>query len=214
MTKVVIFDWGGIVESHENDMQDLKAAKIRLIKRYNNNISEKDILEKWPEKTSKGLSVGAISKIEDITEWYNLIQKNMNINVPFMEFKKSYEEEYSKVKYYKDVVTYVHSLKNKCTTAILSNLTYFDKKRINDQYDLSQFTKIYLSFEIGMRKPDGEIYEYVLKDLDVNPKDILFIDDNTDNILTAQECGWNTCQAYGYELDKIKHCVDNFLNLK
>ena len=54
MCKVVIFDWGGIVESHENNLQDLKEAKIRMIRRYNNTLSDAEILERWTDKTSTG----------------------------------------------------------------------------------------------------------------------------------------------------------------
>ena len=154
MDKIVIFDWGGIVESHENDLQDLKDAKIRLIRRFNTSLSDQEILDKWTDKTSSGISMGSTNNPNDIKEWVNLVQKNMNINVPFEEFKRLYEEELSSVKYYKDVVEYAHSLKNKSKIAILSNLMSFDKKRIDDQYDLSKFDYVYLSFEIGLRKPD------------------------------------------------------------
>ena len=138
----------------------------------------------------------------------------MNINIRFEEFKRLYEEELSSVKYYKDVVEYAHSLKDKCKIAILSNLMSFDRKRIDSQFNLSKFDYIYLSFEIGLRKPDKKIYEYVLNDLKVLPENIMFIDDDTNNILMAKECGWNTCQAYGYELDKIKKNVEQFLKFK
>ena len=87
----------------------------------------------------------------------------------------------------------------------------FDKKRIDNQYGLDEFDYVYLSFEIGLKKPDKQIYEYVLDDLKIDAKNILFIDDDTDNILMAKECGWNTCQAFGYELDKIKKSVEKFL---
>lgn len=137
--------------------------------------------------------------------------KNMDINIPLEEFKRLYEEELSSVKYYKDVAEYAHSLKSKCKIAILSNLMPFDRKRIDDQYDLSKFDYVYLSFEVGLRKPDKRIYEYVLNDLKVLPENILFIDDDTNNILMAKECGWNTCQAFGYELDRIKENVETFL---
>ncbi len=211
MDKVVIFDWGGIVESHENNLQDLKAAQVRLIKRFTNLLSDQEILERWTNKTAEDVLIGATNKEEDIKDWVAINQKNMNINVPFEEFKKAYEEEFDLVRYYMDVVKYAHSLKEICKIAILSNLTPFDKKRIDKQYDLSKFDYVYLSFEIGVRKPDRKIYEYVLEDLGVSPKDILFIDDDTDNILMAKECGWNTCKAYGYELDKIKDSVEQFL---
>lgn len=211
MDKIVIFDWGGIVESHEENLKDLKDAKVRMIQRYNKKLSYQEILERWTDKSPNGISLGATNDINEIKSWVNLIQKNMDIDISFEEFKKAYEEEMTLVKYYKDVVEYAHSLKGKCKIAILSNLMPFDKKRINDQYDLSKFDHVYLSFEVEMRKPNREIYEYVLNDLGIEADKILFIDDVTANIEMAKECGWNTCQAFGYELDKIKKEVENFI---
>lgn len=214
MDKVVIFDWGGIVESHENNSQELKEAKIRLIKRFTNVLSDQEILERWTNETLEGKSIGAINKEEEIKDWVNLLQNNMHIQVPFTEFKEAYEEEFNLVNYYKSVVEYAHSLKDRCQIAILSNLGPFDKKRIDKQYNLSKFDYVYLSFEIGLRKPDKKIYEYVLKDINIAPEKILFIDDDTDNIIMAKECGWNTCQAFGYELEKIKSAVEQFLSFQ
>lgn len=211
MDKIVIFDWGGIVESHENNMEDLRKAKIRMIKKLNNNLSDEEILQRWTDKTSTGIQIGSSNKEEDLKDWVSLVQKSMNINITFEEFKKKYEEELSSVKYYKDVVEYAHSLKGRCKIAILSNLMPFDKKRIDDQYNLSKFDFVYLSFEVEMRKPNRDIYEYVLNDLGVKPEQILFIDDDSQNISMAKQCGWNTCQAFGYELNKIKAAVDTFL---
>lgn len=111
MDKVVIFDWGGVVESHENNLQELKEAKIRLIKRFNNDLSDEEILDKWTERTPE--SIQTINKEEDIKEWVNSVQENMNISVPFEKFKRAYEEELNSVKYYKDVVEYAHSLKDR-----------------------------------------------------------------------------------------------------
>lgn len=54
VNKVVIFDWGGVVENHENDLQDLKEAKIHLIKSFNADISEEDILAGWIDTTFSG----------------------------------------------------------------------------------------------------------------------------------------------------------------
>ena len=211
MSKVIIFDWGGVVESHENNLQDLKEAKIRMIKKLNSNLSDEEILAGWTDKTSTGILMGANNDPENIKDWVNLVQYNMGIRISFDEFKRLYEEELSSVKYYKEVVDFAHSLKNRCKIAILSNLMPFDKKRIDNQYDLDEFDYVYLSFEIGLKKPDKQIYEYVLNDLKIDANDILFIDDDTDNISMAKECGWNTCQAFGYELDKIKKSVEEFL---
>ena len=86
-----------------------------------------------------------------------------------------------------------------------------DYERLTKEVDLTKFDKVYLSFELGCRKPNKEIYEYVMQDLKCDIGDILFIDDDTTNITMAKKYGWNTCQAYGYELEKIKTKVQAFL---
>ena len=56
-------------------------------------------------------------------------------------------------------------------------------------------------------------YEIVEKDCNIEPKNMLFIDDSKENIEVANKRGWNTCLATGHELDKIKDSINNFLNI-
>lgn len=56
------------------------------------------------------------------------------------------------------------------------------------------FDQFYLSQEIGFRKPNVDIYEFVLKINNLNPSETLFIDDTKDNTDTAAKLGihiWN-----------------------
>ncbi|MFY7669936.1 HAD family hydrolase [Tenacibaculum sp. MEBiC06402] len=56
------------------------------------------------------------------------------------------------------------------------------------------FEQFYLSHEIHMRKPNADIYEFVLKENSLNPKETIFIDDTTDNTNAAKQLGihvWN-----------------------
>ncbi len=55
------------------------------------------------------------------------------------------------------------------------------------------FEKVYLSHLLGMRKPNRDIYEFVLKDSGLAPAETLFIDDNADNIATARQLGIQCC---------------------
>lgn len=86
-----------------------------------------------------------------------------------------------------------------------------DKKRIHSQVDLEKFDYVFLSFEIGYRKPEIEAYKIVEQTTKIKPENILFIDDMNQNLEVANRRGWQTCNAFGYELDKIKEAVDNFL---
>jgi len=54
------------------------------------------------------------------------------------------------------------------------------------------FDAFYLSHDIQLRKPNRDIFEFVLKENNVNANDCLFIDDNKDNIKTADSLGITT----------------------
>jgi len=62
-------------------------------------------------------------------------------------------------------------------------------------YDFKDcFNEFYLSHEIEIRKPDREIFEYVLKKNYLKPNECLFIDDTKENTDTAESMGfhiWN-----------------------
>jgi HAD superfamily hydrolase (TIGR01509 family) len=56
------------------------------------------------------------------------------------------------------------------------------------------FEKIYFSYELGMRKPDVENFNYLIKKHDLSPKRTLFIDDSKENTDAAASVGlqvWN-----------------------
>lgn len=54
------------------------------------------------------------------------------------------------------------------------------------------FDKVYYSHLLNLRKPEREIYEYVISDSELVPDESLFIDDREENILAAREVGLNT----------------------
>ncbi|BCW65983.1 haloacid dehalogenase [Arthrobacter sp. NicSoilB4] len=54
------------------------------------------------------------------------------------------------------------------------------------------FSKMYFSGQMGLVKPDVRIFEHVVADLNSPPEDIVFIDDNTLNIETAEKLGFQT----------------------
>jgi HAD superfamily hydrolase (TIGR01509 family) len=54
---------------------------------------------------------------------------------------------------------------------------------------LQRFEKFFLSYKIGVLKPDRAIYEYVLTHVDVPAQRILFIDDLEQNVAGAESVG-------------------------
>jgi len=57
------------------------------------------------------------------------------------------------------------------------------------------FDTIYYSSSIGMRKPDAEIFEFVLRENDLAPEETLFIDDFPWNVEAARKTGINAVQV-------------------
>lgn len=56
------------------------------------------------------------------------------------------------------------------------------------------FEKVYFSYEMGMRKPDAEIYTTLINRHELAPKRTLFVDDKKDNTDAAKALGlhvWN-----------------------
>jgi FMN phosphatase YigB (HAD superfamily) len=59
------------------------------------------------------------------------------------------------------------------------------------------FPRAYLSYELGLAKPDAEIFEFVIADLDLAPASVLFLDDNAINVAGAQAVGITAELAIG-----------------
>lgn len=84
----------------------------------------------------------------------------------------------------------VDAVQLRYSTAILSNTspTHF-QKALDTSPTLRKFSKRYLSYKIGAMKPDLSVYRHVIENLKVDPSTILFIDDVSENIIAAQQCG-------------------------
>jgi glucose-1-phosphatase len=54
---------------------------------------------------------------------------------------------------------------------------------------LGHFREIFLSSSIGLRKPDAEAYDHVVKAIGIPAERIVFFDDLAENVAGARECG-------------------------
>ncbi|BFM41996.1 HAD family phosphatase [Flavobacterium sp. CFS9] len=73
--------------------------------------------------------------------------------------------------------------------------TFENKSGISFYSDFYQcFEKVYFSFEIGMRKPNAEVFQYLINKHELSPKRTLFVDDKKENTDSAAALGfhvWN-----------------------
>jgi FMN phosphatase YigB (HAD superfamily) len=96
---------------------------------------------------------------------------------------------------------FLQMLSKKYRLFLLSNTdaihieTFEQKSGISFYSDFYQcFEKVHFSFEVGMRKPNHDIFNYVLNKHELSAKRTLFIDDKKENTDAALELGfqvWN-----------------------
>jgi FMN phosphatase YigB (HAD superfamily) len=96
---------------------------------------------------------------------------------------------------------FLQMLSNRYRLFLLSNTdsihieTFENKSGISFYSDFYQcFEKVYFSFEIGMRKPNADVFQYLINKHELSPKRTLFIDDkkeNTDGAASLVFNVWN-----------------------
>jgi len=93
-------------------------------------------------------------------------------------------------------VQLIRKLKNNHSVYLLSNTNaiHIDafKKQLGNKKWLAfckLFDKMYLSHELGLRKPDIKIFEYILKEQKLKAEEVFFIDDSPQHIASAKKIG-------------------------
>jgi HAD superfamily hydrolase (TIGR01509 family) len=93
-------------------------------------------------------------------------------------------------------VQLIKKLKNNHPIYLLSNTNaiHIDaiKKQLGERKWLAfckLFDKMYLSHELGLRKPDVKIFEYILNEQKLKAEEVFFIDDSPQHIASAKKIG-------------------------
>jgi putative hydrolase of the HAD superfamily len=87
------------------------------------------------------------------------------------------------------VINLVRTLRSRFTIALLSNATSRLRSDLAAHDIADDFDYIFSSSEIGISKPDVEVFTYVGRILDVAPEEWLFIDDIAGNVAAANGLG-------------------------
>lgn len=86
------------------------------------------------------------------------------------------------------------------TTGCLSNTNELHwEHQFQHNPMLASFSPSFLSYELGLVKPDAEIFEHVVAELGCDPSRVLFLDDNIINVDGARACGLNAHLTQGVD---------------
>jgi putative hydrolase of the HAD superfamily len=82
-----------------------------------------------------------------------------------------------------------------CVALTNTNSTHCPVWQERYRHELGVFRKVYISSDLGMRKPEQRIFEHVLGDWGVPPDRAVFFDDREDNLLGARALGIETVRV-------------------
>lgn len=91
-----------------------------------------------------------------------------------------------------EVCDLIPRLQGKNRLALLSNTNELHYRQFRGQFAsvLDRFDRLFVSHEVGLRKPAPEIYHHVQQWAAVPPEECIFIDDLPENVEAARACGW------------------------
>lgn len=193
--KFFVFDLGGVLS--------VPMVSKKLYEQIKWKVSYEEFLDKF-NNSEESIKVhkGEIST----KEFFEYLKRYMDDNITLEEFKNIYVNNN---KFFNDTIEIIKKLKNLgYKVYLLSNLKEIDYEKFIKHFDVSIFDELFLSFKLGMLKPNDDIYQYVINKLNTKPENIYFFDDNKENVDGAIKNGINAYQVTG---ETVKKAVDNIL---
>ena len=183
MMTTIIFDFGDVFinldkQATQNQLKRLGLTKWNSTLDTLNIAFEKGLITKETFLNGFQEQLPSASREEILTAWNAIL---LDFPLYRLEFLQSLSKNYR-----------LFLLSN--TDAI--HIDTFEQKTGSSFYNAFYqcFEKVYFSFELGMRKPDAEIYQHVMNENNLSPENTLFIDDKKENTDAAQALGlqvWN-----------------------
>ncbi|MDQ2864057.1 MAG: HAD family phosphatase [Bacteroidota bacterium] len=184
----IIFDLGGVILNIDYNLtrEAFEKSGITNFHEMYSQAAADDLFE--------NLETGTVAEEDFYNEFNKRIQTaldNNEIRVNWNAMLLSFREK---------SLEFLHSIKSKYKLYLLSNTNHIHLDAFNKIYYTGSrnkpfekfFDKIYYSCEIGLRKPNADIYEFVLKENDLEAAKTLFIDDSVQNIEAANAVGLQT----------------------
>lgn len=175
--KAVVFDFGGVFAKEVMSLIYNETAKRTGV--------GLDVVKSEIHKLIPSAQRGE----KAMNEFWKALAQKLNSTPSLIEvvWTKTFENN---IKIDKEVEKIIRKLKKDgynvvvCTNTIE---TFSEIHKRNKNYNIFDF--VVISCEISMRKPDREIYEFVLKKLNVEPEECVFVDDKLENVEGAKKIG-------------------------
>ena len=183
--KAIIFDLGGVIINLDYN-KTAEAFKDLGIQNFDEVYSQQKQASLFDD-----FEKGIISP----DDFRNVIRKHITHSVSDEQIDNAWDAMLLDIPVYK--IQWLKLLSKKYRIFLLSNTNEIHIKAFtkilfntyNENVFESTFEKIYYSCRMKMRKPDGEIFEYVLKENNLSAEETLFVDDSEQHIQGAEKIG-------------------------
>ena len=95
----------------------------------------------------------------------------------------------------KDLFKKIKEINSKVKVVIATNHVSFVKEFINSHFDINYLDDLIISAEINRIKPNLDFYEFILDKYKINANELLFLDDNIENVNGANVLGIKTIKV-------------------
>ena len=185
MIEVILFDVGGVLVELTGVDQMMTWTK--------NRHSVEELWRLWLESPTvrdfESGRIGTVAFSERLVEEFEL---SANPETVIASFDGWIEGPYS------EVAPLLDALRGRYRLGTLSNTNERHWPRFIDEMGMgTRFDDHFPSHKTGMLKPDLECFDNVVRELDIAPDRILFLDDNEVNVLAAREAGLKAEQVVG-----------------
>ncbi|MEC7182898.1 MAG: HAD family phosphatase [Bdellovibrionota bacterium] len=142
-------------------------------------------IRRWFDKDSKhyALEKGLV----DFSEFYEDFKSHFSLPITLKDFEKAWNSILEGTHY--GVDNLLEEARGGVPLKVLSNTNKVHFDLYSTWGPFKHFDQFFLSFELGVRKPEKEIYKKVLEETKVRPQDILFVDDMEANLKEAKAMG-------------------------
>ena len=174
----VIWDLGGVlVRTEDSGPRQALADRLGLTR------SELEALVFGNEADYRG----QLGEIDSRTQWLNVLQQ---LGQSSDSLEKIRSQFFGGDFVDSSLVAYIRSLRSRYKTGLLSNALSDLRDIVTKKWQIADaFDDLVISAEVGLMKPDRQIYQLALERLGSEPEQAVFIDDSSTNVLGAHSVG-------------------------
>jgi len=120
-------------------------------------------------------------------EFFLSMKEVFELDISLLQFEKIWNEVFTENEGIGDLIK---SLKKDFMLFLLSNTNELHFEYVKREFQVvHEFDQWILSYEVGLRKPDPEIFKIALAKAGVRPGETIFVDDNRANVIAAEDAG-------------------------